>query len=58
MLRGEFDDLITPEETDALAKAVRGARQDTVAGGGHFACLDGAAAFNRTVAEFVTAAGR
>lgn len=58
VLRGKLDDLITPEETDALAEAIRGARQDTVADGGHFACLDGAAAFNRAVTEFLAAAGR
>ncbi len=58
VLRGEFDDLIKPEETDALTKAIRGARQEIIKGGGHFACLDGAAAFNQAVAEFVEAAGR
>lgn len=58
VLRGEFDDLITPEETDALTGAIGQARQDTIGGGGHFACLDGAAAFNRAVAEFIEAAGR
>lgn len=56
ILRGEFDDLITPEETDALAGAIAGARQEIVAGGGHFACSDNpdsVSAFNRAVAEFL-----
>lgn len=56
ILRGEFDDLITPEDSDALAGAVAGARQEIVAGGGHFACFDNpdsVSAFNRAVAEFL-----
>lgn len=56
ILRGERDDLITPQETDALAGAIAGAGQGIVAGGGHFACFDNpetANGFNRAVAEFL-----
>jgi pimeloyl-ACP methyl ester carboxylesterase len=56
ILRGELDDLILPEETDALAAAIAGAGCETIPDAGHFACLDNAKsvnAFNRTVAEFL-----
>lgn len=53
ILRGDLDDLILEEEADALAAAIAGAGQVVIPDGGHFACLDQPAAFNRTVAAFL-----
>lgn len=53
VLHGEFDDLITTESADALARAVGGARRAELPNAGHLANLDNPIAFATAVGNFI-----
>ena len=49
---GEEDILTPPAESEAMAKAVKGARLVRVPGSGHLPCIENPEAFTRAVVEF------